>query len=292
MSLQERFGACAGQGVTAIAAAFEDDDQDEVTRKLVELIAERTDPARLPHVPYRVGFTMYGDTGVSDWVVHHTAEGFEIEPASESDVLDVDSRWEHWEDAVRALNGDLSALSLYYARRITIGDEPTTDNEPPWLRAVDFAPGSQALAENRALTSVIIASEAGDKERDACIARIGLQAIVEARALSASRALLEGGCAEDLKGSYMAVTVDGEPDVLAVALIGDSTVELGAGIPSDMPGVTLPYAGREIFIAQCTGERTLQDLLVNGLVKVEGDDAARARFGGSLMNFARLHGIG
>ena len=291
MELETRFKECVGMDVTTIAAAFEADDQDEVTRTLVSLIADRTDNKRLPKLPFRVGFTMYGDADVSEWVVTHTDNDTTVEEGDGGGDLDIESRWEHWEDAVRLINGDLSGLSLFYARRITIGDEPTTDNEPPWLRAVDFAPGSEALAKNRVLTKVVIADEQG--QRDACVAEIGMQAIVEARTLATSTALLEAGCAEELKGSYMGVTIADEPDTLAVAVFEQNRVTLGSLdlVSSSMPGVVLPYVNRTAILDGCTGKRTLQDLLVNGQVKVEGPDDDRARFARTLMNFARLHGI-
>lgn len=279
--------------VTAIAAAFEDEDQDDITKALVSIIADRTDQRRLPSLPYRIGFTMYGDADVSDWVVSYTGEDATVEEGDNADGPDIETRWEHWEDAVRLLNGDLSALTLFYARRITMGDEPTTDSEPPWLRAVDFAPGSQALSENRALTKVIIANEQSQKARDACVAEVGMQAIAEARTVSTAGALLESGCAEELKGSYMAVTIADEPDVLAVAVFEPTRVVLGPrDLPSgSTPGVVLPYVNRQALLDGCTGTRKFQDLLVNGLVKVEGAEEDRGRFARTLMNFARLHGI-
>ena len=279
--------------VTAIGGAFEDDDQDDVTRTLVSIVADRTERTRLPSLPYRVGLTMYGDAGVSDWVISYTDDDATVEERDDAGSLDVETRWEHWEDAVRLINGDLSALSLFYARRITIGDEPTTDNEPPWLRAVDFAPGSQALAENRALTRVIIANEQGQKARDECVAEVGLQTIAEARTRSTARALLESGCAEELKGSYMAVTIADEPSILTVAFFEPTRVTAGSSdlVSSETPGVLLPYVNRQALLDGCTGTRTFQDLLVNGLVKVEGAEEDRARFARTLMNFARLHGI-
>jgi hypothetical protein len=291
VELEQRFKECAGMEVTAIADAFEADNQDEVTKALVSMIADRTDSGRLPSLPYRVGFTMYGDADVSDWVVTHTDGDATVEEGDGAGDLDIDSRWEHWEDAVRLINGDLSALSLFYARRITIGDKPTTDNEPPWLRAVDFAPASQALAENRVLTQVVIADEQG--QRDKCVAELGMQAIVEARTLTTARALLEAGCAEELKGSYMGVTIADESSTVAVAVFEPTRVTLGSpDLPSStMPGVVLPYVNRNALLDGCTGRRTLQDLLVNGQVKIEGSDDDRARFARTLMNFARLHGI-
>ena len=292
MDLLDRFAECRSRSVDDIAAAFEDDDQDEVTQALVELIAERTDVTRLPKLPMRVGFTMYGDAGVSEWVIDHRAEGSTVEPGEDAADVDLQSRWEHWEDAVRIVNGDISGLSLFYARRITIGDEPTTDNEPPWLRAVDFAPGSVALEENRVLTRLIDATEAGGRGADDYVASVGMQAIAEARTLNVARALLEAGCAEELKGSYMAVTISDETDVMAVALFGDDGVDLGDRAAADGPnGVVLRYAGRQTLLEASTGARTFQDLLVNGLVKVEGADDARGRFARTLMNFARHHGI-
>jgi hypothetical protein len=293
LDLIPRLEECKGKPAEVIAAAFEDDDQDEVTAALVRLIAERTDAARLPKLPFRVGFTMYGDQGVSEWVTTHDADGFRVEPWDGDAEVDLPSRWEHWEDAVRLLNGDLSALSLYYARRVNIGEEPTMENELPWLRAVDFAPGSAALAENRVITGLVDATEArGSRGADEYVERIGMQAITESRTFTVARALFESGCAEQLKGSYMAVTIADEPEVLAVSRFDEGGVTTGVPSAVEGPdGVLLRYAGRQTILDAATGARSFQDLLVNGLVKIEGTDEARGRFAATLMHFARLHGI-
>jgi hypothetical protein len=293
VELEQRFKECAGREVADIAAAFEDDDQDDVTKALVSIIAGRTERSRLPERPYRVGLTLYGDAGVSDWTISYTDAEAAVEPSADAGTTHIETRWEHWEDAVRLINGDLSALSLFYARRITIGDEATTDNEPAWLRAVDFAPGSPALAENRVLTNLIIANEEGQKRREAYVGEVGVPAIAEARTLTTARALLESGCAEELKGSYMAVTIADEPSAPAVAVFEPTKVTAGSAELTSGPGagVVLRYVNRQALLDGATGTRTFQDLLVNGLVKVEGGEDDRARFARTLMNFARLHGI-
>ena len=294
MELTTRLEACKNATVEDIAAAFEDDDQDEVTEAVVGLIAERTDVGRLPKLPYRVGFTLYGDQGVSEWVVTSESGGSRVEAWDGEAAVDLPTRWEHWEDAVRLLNGDLSGLSLYYARRVNVGDEPTMENELPWLRAVDFAPGSAALEEHRVITGLVNATEAdGSKGADAYVAQVGMQAITDARTFTVARALLESGCAEELKGSYMAVTISDETDVLAVSRFEEGGVTAGDPSEIDDPngGVLLRYAGRQTILDAATGARSFQDLLVNGLVKIEGSDDARGRFAATLMHFARLHGI-
>jgi hypothetical protein len=293
VDLTQRVEACRGNTVEEIAAAFEGDDQDEITEALVRLIAERTDAARLPKRPYRVGFTMYGDDGVSEWVITHDAsDGSQVEPWDGEAEVDLPTRWEHWEDAVRLLNGDLSGLSLYYARRVNIGEEPTMENELPWLRAVDFAPGSQALAEHRIITGLVDATEAGgSRGADEYVQRVGIQAITESRTFTVARALLESGCADQLKGSYMAVTISEEPEVLAVSRFEEGGVTTGDQSAIDKPdGVLLHYASRQTILDAATGARSFQDLLVNGQVKIEGTDEARGRFAATLMHFARLHG--
>lgn len=293
MQIMQKLEECKGKTVEAIAAAFEDDDQDDITACLVELIAQRTDAARLAKRPFRVGFTMYGDQGVSEWVSTHDVDGAVVEPWDGEAAVDLPSRWEHWEDAVRLLNGDLSGLSLYYARRVNIGEEPTMENELPWLRAVDFAPGSEALAENRVITGLVDATEAdGSRGAEQYVQQVGMQAITEARTFTVARALLESGCAEQLKGSYMAVTIVDEPEVLAVARFGEEGVTTGEQAATEGPdGVLLRYASRQTILDAATGARSFQDLLVNGLVKIEGTDEARGRFAATLMHFARLHGI-
>ena len=293
MDLRPRLDECRGKVVEDIAAAFEDADQDDVTEELVRLIAERTDAGRLPKLPYRVGFTMYGDEGVSEWVAIHDADGSRVEPWDGEAEVDLPSRWEHWEDAVRLLNGDLSGLSLYYARRVNIGEEPTMENELPWLRAVDFAPGSPALAENRVITGLVDATEAGgSRAADEYVERVGIQAITEARTFTVARALFESGCADQMKGSYMAVTIAEEPEVLAVSRFDDSGVTTSTPSAIEGPdGVLLHYASRQTILDAATGARSFQDLLVNGQVKIEGTDDARGKFAATLMHFARLHGL-
>jgi hypothetical protein len=236
---------------------------------------------------------MYGDQGVSEWVSTHDADGARVEAWDGESAVDLPSRWEHWEDAARLLNGDLSGLSLYYARRVNVGEEPTMENELPWLRAVDFAPGSEALAEHRVITGLVEATEAGgSRGADEYVARVGMQAITEARTFTVARALWESGCAEQLKDSYMAVTIADETDVLAVSRFGDGgvTIDGPSAIERD-DGVLLRYASRQTILDAATGARSFQDLLVNGLVKIEGTDDARGRFAATLMHFARLHGI-
>lgn len=293
MDVMQRLDRCKGAPVEDIAAAFEGEDQDDVTEALVRLIAERTDASRLPARPYRVGFTMYGDEGVSEWVATHDVDGSAVEAWDGETDVDLPTRWEHWEDAVRLLNGDLSGLSLYYARRVNIGEEPTMENELPWLRAVDFAPGSDALAEQRVITGLVDATEdGGSRGADDYVQRVGMEAITESRTFTVARALLESGCAEQLKGSYMAVTIEDEPEVLAVSRFEEVGVTKGDRSAIDKPdGVLLRYASRQTILDAATGARSFQDLLVNGLVKIEGTDEARGRFAATLMHFARLHGI-
>lgn len=293
MELVDRLMQWKNRTVDEISTAFEDDDQDDVTEAVVRLVADRTDASRLPELPYRVGFTMYGDQGVSEWVIDHRSDGSTVGPGDAATDIDIPSRWEHWEDAVRLINGDISGLSLYYARRINIGDEPTTDNEPPWLRAVDFAPGAPALLENRVITGLVDATEkGGSKAAEDYVQRVGIDAVTAARTMTVARALRESGCAEELKGSYMAVTIADETDVMAVARYEEDGVSAGDRSMVEEPsGVVLRYASRQTILDAATGARTFQDLLVNGLVKVEGTEDARGRFARTLMNFARLHGI-
>jgi hypothetical protein len=293
MERAEQFTPWRQKSVDEIAAGFEDHEQDDVTNDLVSVIAARTRVDALPAIPYRVGFTMYGDADVSEWVVEHNVDGYAVMPSADAGDVDLDTRWEHWEDAVRLVNGDLSPLSLYYARRITLGDEPTLDGEPEWLRAVDFAPGTAALDEHRVITGLVLAAERGAKEADAYVADVGMQRIAEARTVAVARALLEAGCADELKGSSMTVVLGDDPAV-AVARFRDRDVELGdpdADAAAVGSGVTLRYVSRQNLIEAATGARTFQDLLVNGLVKVEGPEESRGRFARTLMNFARLHGI-
>jgi hypothetical protein len=65
--LGERLRSCPATSVAAVAEAFADIGQDDVTGAVAALIAERTHLERLPRLPYRVGLTMYGDDGVSEW---------------------------------------------------------------------------------------------------------------------------------------------------------------------------------------------------------------------------------
>lgn len=289
MNPRDRIAACRGMDDDQIGAMLSDLDQEAVTRAAVELIGERTDTARL-RLPYVVGLTMYGDADVSEWVLRYGQSGVSVQPG-EADDVDADTRWEHWEDAVRALNGDVPTLSLYYARRITMGEEPTTSDEPVWLRAVDFAPGSDVLAMGRVLTQLLDAYESGGGAQSAYVDRVGLGAIAEARAAVVAWALLECGCGHELRGTYWQVAC-GEASPVANVLISDSDARPSPTPPADdASGIVLRYATVEAMLAEATGARTFQDLLINGLVRLEGGEEDRGRFARSLMSFARLHGI-
>lgn len=289
MIVQDRISACRGMDTNEIGAQMSDLDQDEVTNALVQLIGERTNKARLPQ-PYTVGFTMYGDADVSEWVLRHGPDGVVVDEG-ESDAVDVDTRWEHWEDAVRLVNGDVPALSLLYARRITIGDEPTTSNEPAWLRAADFAPGSTALETGRVLTHLLDAYESSERNLAAYTDRVGLAAIAHARAIVVGWALLESGCGEDMKGMYWQVACGDDLAIATVMISESAAAPESTALRAGTAGIALRYATADAMVAEATGARTFQDLLVNGLVRVEGSDEDRGRFAKSLMSFARLHGI-
>jgi hypothetical protein len=285
----ERFTSCRGWDVAKIAEAFADVEQDDVTRSLVQLFAERTDAGRLPALPYRVRLSMFGDTDVSEWRIDYGSDEYSVTEAS-VDEYDTEMRWEHWEDGVRLVNGDVQALALLFARRVTVEDEQSTMSEPMWFRAVDFAPGSQAQSDVRVLTRLVEAHERDARSEASYVAEVGVERIVEARALIVARALVEAGCAEDLKGSFMQVT-SAEDGWSVVVDIGMTGVQIADASHLPSAGVDLQYATTEAMLAEATGARTFQNLLVNGLIKVEGDDDSKARFARTLMSFARLHGI-
>jgi len=291
MDIAERISTCRGQDVTGIAAAFADAEQDDVTRALATMFGERTDIQALPSPTYAVGLTMYGDEDVSEWTIRYGGDGFTLaEGVSDTDVS---TRWEHWEDGVRLLAGDVPALSLVYARRITTseGQGPSND-EPAWFRAVDFAPGTDAQRTGRVITRLLETYDRGGKGVDDFTKEDPFQRIIEARALIVALALVESGCAEDLRGSVMRVTCAEDPSFAVSVDFGEASASLGEDAGEvGSSGVDLVYASAEAMIAEATGARPFPDLLVNGLVKVVGDEDRRARFGRSLMSFGRLHGL-
>jgi hypothetical protein len=298
MDLWERIGKCQGLELAAITAELADLDQDEVTRALVEAFGARTDQARLPARPYTVQHTLYGDDDVSEWLLGYGTDGaVEVREAEDADAPDLHVRWEHWEDAVRVLDDDVPALALLYGRRVTVeGIEPST-GEPPWFDAVDFT-GSDAEAMGHMLGELTAARLAGRKEHAEVVARVGVERIAAGAGLMAAHTLVDNGSARELAGSYMRLVIAGDPPVVVQvdfdAATGHPSVRLPgpAGDDGDLDGgVTLRYSSPAAAVAGADGESTFDQLLVNGLVRMEGAQPRIEAFGGALIKLAELYGL-
>jgi hypothetical protein len=282
-----------GMDASEIGAAFADVEQDDVTRMFAGVLAERTDRKALPHLPYAVQLTMYGDADVSDWLLVYTSDSVEIREAQADASADIHARWEHWEDAVRLLNGDVIALSLLLAGRISVDGGPVL-YEPPWFRAVAFAPGSDCAAHGQVLGGLADASQQGGGAMEQFVAATGVERIAEAGILVIAQAMVESGVAGELEGTSLRTVVPGTPPVEVEVVFGLSAAATDvvqfndtAAIAGSDDGVTVRYKSADVFVSTAAGERSFETLLVNGLVKVEGADRSLDRFGRALMQFAQ-----
>lgn len=293
MDIAERIAGCAGLDVAEIGERFVDDDQDEITRALVEEMAARTDRAELPSLPYRVAFTLYGDADVSEWVLVYDEVGHDVVAGRGHGEVDIATRWEHWEDAVRLLNGDVSPLSLLFSLRIGLPELP--EQEPEWFRAVRFAPMSTADEHDRLLAGLVEARLQGRRELAAYVEREGIERLSQARALVVARTLIEAGSGEELAGSYLRMVVPAEPQVVvqvefAATAVATSVSSLASEPPASEEdrGVTLRYSTVDALVSAASGEAQFQQLVVNGQIRVEGPDERLEAFGRALWQFAQL----
>jgi hypothetical protein len=244
---------------------------------------------------------MYGEDDVADVLLLYSSTGVETAEIKPDMAVDSKVRWEHWEDAVRAVNGDVAMVSLWAARRVIVDGEGPSITEPTipaWFRAVDLAPTSMISKYGALLSELVDARRTGRRALANFVEERGIQEIATARALLAAQSLVDAGAVDALEGSFMRLVVSEDSPVVVQVDFAESTAAptvrtLAPEIHEEAPpgGVTLRYGSAQDLIDVSTGEKTFEELLVNGLVQIEGSDDRLERFGSALLSFAAIHGV-
>lgn len=296
MSLRERLDFCKGLDAPAIASALADVDQDDVTAEIMRVFGERTLSSALPRVPFTMQHTMYGDLDVSDWLLRYAGTGFEVVPAPPDAVADAMIRWEHWEDAVRMLNGDAGEVALFFTRRIaTVGDAAADGLARRWMGCVDFTGSGDPEGRPGVLMDRLrSAAAAGDKHLAAFIEDKGLPVLLRARAMNMASSVIDIGAGADLAGSYMRLVIDAQPPV-GVETVFDAAgnaaetrllanQELGGEDPSQ--GVTLQFESVQAFVDAVTFRQEMPQQITSGQLRVMGAGDRVSAFGLAMMKLA------
>lgn len=290
MSLLERFEACKGLDTAGIAAQLADLEQDDITVELMRLFGARTVRSALPLVPFVIQHTMYGDLDVSDWLLRYSDSGFDAVPAPTDAQPDAKIRWEHWEDAVRLVNGDAGEAGLFFTRRIeTVGDDTAAKR---WMGAVDFT-GSGDLEERPGVLVMGLraAAMAGEKELASYIEEKGLPRLLRARAMNMASSVAEIGAADLLAGSFMRLEISTQPRVGVETDFPNTggRAETRILAPEELGnedfnrGVTLRFESVEDFVDAVTFRVEMPQQITSGRLRVFGS-AERIRAFGEAMN--------
>jgi hypothetical protein len=294
MPLLDRFASCRGFDAPRIAAAFDDLEQDDITTELMRVFGERTVTAQLPSLPFTVQHTMYGDLDVSDWLISYTPTGVEVSAAGAAGGgADAHIRWEHWEDAVRLLNGDASESALLFTRRVSLlGDGPTTARATQWMNAVDFlGDGSFDERPGVLMNELRHAAWAGPAALDSYIAEKGLPRLLRARAMNMALSVIDIGGGGELGGSFMRLEIATQPPVavhLDFPADGSRPVvrdlapeEFGKEDPA--LGVTLRFEGVSDFVDAVTFRAEMGEQMTTGKLRFFGSPDRLKAFGDAML---------
>ncbi len=296
MSLLEQIASCRGKDAPAIASVFGDAELDDVTRDLLDIVAERTEVAKLPRVPFTVRHTLYGDLDVSDWTISYNEGGVSVASSDPDGNPDVSLRWEHWEDLVRLMNGDASETALFFTRRVA-----TEDNEQDvvaWTSAVDFVGSGEADQRPGALMNALrSASAAGPITLERFITEKGLPNLLAARSANMASSVEDIGAADGLHGSFMRLEIATDPPVAVETTFPTdgsraSTRILGShevGNQDPDSGVTLLFASVAAFVDAVTFKEDMPQQLTSGDLRVEGSPQRLSAFSDAMM--ALLHAL-
>jgi hypothetical protein len=290
MSLLEQVVSCKGLDAPGIAGVFVAVEQDDVTRELLSIVAERTNLAKLPRLPFVVRHKLYGDLDVSDWSIRHEDGGASVVAAAEDDVADVTLRWEHWEDVVRLINGDTSETALFFTRRVASEDAET--DVVAWSSAVDFVGSGEADERPGVLMNALrAASAAGDSALDSFIRDKGLPRLLRARAANMASSVQDIGGADGLRGSYMRLEISVHPVVGVEATFPPDgspastrildTDEIGKEDPED--GVTLRFESAAAFVDAVTFREDMPQQVTSGALRVLGSQQRMLAFSEAMM---------
>lgn len=291
MSALDRLADVKGLDAAGIAKAFDDVEQDEITAAIVDVFAARTTIAALPKRPFVVHHTMYGDLDVSDFVIAYTDAGATTADASTVDpsTVDVHLRWEHWEDAVRLLNGDTGEVALFFARRIEALDDEAMARR--WTAAVDFAGTGDLESRPSVLADRLrSAAERGEAAVAAFIAEKGLPTLVAARAANMAGSVYDVGAGGPLAGTTIRVVVEARPTVAAeTAFPADGGTPVTSVVPEATAGddpsdaVVLRYASVDAFVDAVTFRQEMSQQVTNGQLRVLGPNDRVTAFGMAMM---------
>lgn len=297
MSLRERFAECKGLDARGIAAALDDLDQDDITAEVMQIFGERTTASALPRTPFSIQHTMYGDMDVSDWVLGYPGGGFEVEAAKPDSTPDTKIRWEHWEDAIRLLNGDAREMGLFFTRRIaSVGEGSAGLDATRWTSAVDFTGTGEDDRPGVLVVGLRAAAHAGEKEAAAYIDKEGLDRLVWARAVNMAASVIDIGGADGLAGSFMRVEVATQPPVGAHTQFGavgapaaaETRILMAEELGTEDPalGVTLRFESVDAFVDAVTFRQEMPQQVTNGQLRVLGAPERMQAFGEAMYKLA------
>ncbi len=290
MSLLEQIASCKGMDAPGIAAAFAGAEQDDVTSELLSLIAERTDVAKLPRVPFVVRHKLYGDVDVSDVLIRYDDGEVSVVAATEDDDADVTLRWEHWEDVVRLINGDTSETALFFTRRVA--SEDAENDVVAWSSAVDFVGrGNEDERPGALMNSLRSAAASGESTLTAFIREKGLARLLWARAANMASSVQDIGGADGLRGSYMRLEIAVQPVVAVEATFPPDGSPASTRIVNDDEigkedlegGVTLRFESVDAFVDAVTFREDMPQQVTSGALRVLGSQQRMLAFSEAMM---------
>ena len=285
VTLRAQISALKGATTHHIASELGEDDLDTVTKELLSMCAERTEPSQLPHVPFAIRHTMYGESNLADWVITY---GDDVAPgvteADDDVVVDAHIRWERWEDCVRVLNADLQAMSLFIARRVVaLGGADVARFGHRWFMSVNFE-GSDANDRSGWLNARLTVKVNNDAELAAFVEEVGLDRLLLARAQVLAGTMADLGVSVDLAGSYLRWEVTGYPLMAQVDFDEVGRVQARiitreeAATIDPSTGVTTLFADAKPFLYAAGGRENIGQQLVAGTLRLVGEPHRIAAF--------------
>jgi predicted esterase len=291
--VRARINACRGLSTRLISDRLADVDLEALTRELLVICAERSDTGAFSTFPLTVRHTMHGDGELADWTLRYGESGTSVERtengARPGVAVDAHVRWEYWEDGVRLINDDVSALSLFTSRRVAaIGEGDARTNGHCWFLGVNFTGDPDPDRPGRVIASLRDRVGENDEHVEAIVKGEILDKLLHGRARVLADSLSDLGGSPLLAGSFLRWEVAGHDRVaqISFAAAGSwryrslSSDEAAAEDPSS--GVTVHFAGVRPFLSVAGGKEELAAQLVRGAARLTGEDARLRAFAAAM----------
>jgi hypothetical protein len=181
---------------------------------------------------------------------------------------------------VRLVNGNLSALSLFYSLRVVaLGDDQQRVSGHSWFMGVNFANDPDPTRPGRLMGFLHAVVWQGADVLDSFVAEVTIEKLLESRARVMADTMADLGATELLADSYLRWEIAGVDHIAEVAInrAGGWTYRARSRAGSDEDdaesgGVTLHFSDPRSFLYAAGGREQLTEQLVGGRARLLGDD--------------------